>query len=312
METAAKYAYEVYKTGSFTKAAKKLYISQPSLSASISRLERELEFLIFDRSNVPCTLTPEGRIYIDSIEEIIDSENNMKSRIKALSDKHDGALSVGGSSFASYMILTKICAEFYKKYPKINVTIDIGNKGTYELTEKLENRELDVLVSYSNNNPKYIAEPILEERLVIAVNKHLLKDADVRAMALTRGEILTGNWPTDREIEDTSIFKGIEFLDFSRKSDTGMRMSKILGDYKPSRYKIQNARHSEMHYNMMCAGIGAVLTSTLGIAQKPLDEDILFFVPKSEESYRTVYLEYSKSSPLIQSFISIAKSIYSR
>jgi DNA-binding transcriptional LysR family regulator len=311
MEISAKYAYEVYREGSFTKAAKKLYISQPSLSASISRLEAEMGFQIFDRSKIPCSLTPEGRIYIESIEEIIESENNMKSRIKALRDTQHGSISVGGSSFASYMILTKICSEFYKKHPKINVTIDIGNKGSSELTEKLENKELDVLVTYSNQDTKYITEPILEERLVIAMNKKLVPREDIRRLSLSREEILRGDYSPEREIEDTSIFRGIEFLDFSRKGDTGRRMAKILGDYKSSRYKIQNARHSEMHYNMMCAGIGATITTTLAIAQKPLDEDILFFMPKSEESYRTVYLAYSiysSENPLVASFLSVAKS----
>ena len=45
METTAKYAYEVYKKGSFTKAAKDLYITQPSLSAAIARLEGDLGLL---------------------------------------------------------------------------------------------------------------------------------------------------------------------------------------------------------------------------------------------------------------------------
>ena len=110
-----------------------------------------------------------------------------------------------------------------------------------------------------------------------------------------------------------SIFSNIEFLDFSRKSDTGRRMLKLLPSYKSSHYRIENSRHSEMHYNLMCGGIGAVLTNTLAIAQKPYDENILFFLPKNEESYRKVYLAYNplaKSNPLIKNFIAIAKSLY--
>ena len=68
METVATYAYQIYKKGSFTKAAKELYISQPSLSAAISRLESDLGFRIFDRSTIPCSLTAEGRVYIESLE----------------------------------------------------------------------------------------------------------------------------------------------------------------------------------------------------------------------------------------------------
>ena len=64
----------------------------------------------------------------------------------------------------------------------------------------------------------------------------------------------------------------------------------------------------------MCAGIGAVLTTTLAIAQKPYDENILFFMPKCEESYRKIYLAYhfsSRNNHLIKKFIRVSKDIYS-
>jgi len=313
METIAKYAYEVYKKGSFTKAAKNLFISQPSLSAAISKLESNLGFRIFDRSTSPCSLTPRGRIYIESIEEIIAVENNMRRRIKAFSD--NSSLTVGGASFASYLLLTKICSEFFKCYPEINVTLDIGNIGSpINLIEKLENNELDILVTYDCNHPNFIVEPILEERLVIAMHKKMLGSKKLEHLALTRDEIITKRYSAEREIEDMSIFSDFDFLEFSLKSDTDHRMSKILGNYRASRYKIENAKHSEMHYNLMCAGVAAVLTTSLAIAQKPYDENILFFLPKSEESYRKIYLAYnfsSRNNHLIKNFIKVAKDIYS-
>lgn len=314
METIAKYAYEVYKKGSFTKASKNLFISQPSLSAAISKLENDLGFRIFDRSTVPCSLTPQGKIYIESIEEIIEIENNMHRRIKNFSNDYNSSLAVGGSSFASYLILTKICSEFFKSYPEINVTLDIGNIGnSLSLMEKIESKELDILVTYVNNHPNFIIEPIFEERMVIAMHKKMPGSEKLEHRALTRDEILTKRYSIDREIEDTSIFGDIEFLEFPLKSDTNQRMSKILGNYRSSRYKIENAKHSEMHYNLMCAGIGAVLTTSLAIAQKPYDENILFFMPKCEESYRKIYLAYnfsSRNNPLIKDFIRVAKDIY--
>ncbi len=315
METIVKYAYEVYKKGSFTKAAKNLYISQPSLSVAISRLENDLGFRIFDRSTTPCSLTSEGRIYIEYIEEIIEIESTMRKRIKDISDIDHGSITVGGSSFASYSILSEICNEFYKRYPKINVTIDLGNKGdSNALMEKLDSKELDILVTYDNYHTKYMIEPVFEERLVIAMHRKMNGAEKLQHLALTRDEILTNNYSPDREIEDTSIFSDIEFLKFSRKSNTGQRMSRILGNYKSSRYKIENAKHSEMHYNLMCSGIAAVLTNSIAIAQKPYDENILFFMPKSEDSYRKIYLAYnylSKNNQLIKNFIRVAKDIYS-
>ena len=216
VETVAKYAYQVYKKGSFSKAAEDLYISQPSLSAAISRLEKDLGFRIFDRSTIPCSLTAEGRIYMESIEEILESEYNMKKRIRELSDVDRGALTVGGSSLASYLLLSEICSTFYKAFPHINVTLDIGNVGnSHVLLEKLSNKELDILITYTNQHAGCIFEPLLEERLVIAMHKGMAGTSELAHLALTREEILTKSYAPDREIEDMSIFSNVEFLEFS-------------------------------------------------------------------------------------------------
>ncbi len=313
METISKYVYEIYKQGSFTKAAKALFVSQPSLSAAIAKHEGELGFRIFDRTTIPCSLTAEGRIYIESLEQIIEVERNMKERIQRISGADYGSIAIGGGSFSSYLILSEICSAMHKTYPKINVTVDIGNVGNpHSLLDKLDNREIDVLVSYTDHSPKYTSETLCEERLVIAMHRGMKGAENLSHLALTRDEILTGSYSKDREIEDTSVFREVEFLEFPHPSDTQHRMAKILGSYKASHYKIENARHSEIHYNLMCAGIGAVLTTTLAVAQKPDDENILFFMPKNEESYRKIYLVYhpsAKSNSLIKSFIKIAKSI---
>ncbi len=317
METVASYAYQVYKNESFTKAAEALYISQPSLSAAISRLEKKLGFIIFDRSSIPLSLTAEGRIYMESIEEILECEKNMRKRIRALSDIDHGSIIVGGSSYASYLIMSEICGEFYKKKPKVTVTLDIGNIGSSQVHwEKLHNNEIDILVTYAKHHKNCVTEPLLEERLVIAMHKKMKGAKKLQPLALTRKEFLTKTYSPDREIEDLSIFRDIEFLEFPPTSDVGHRMTKLFGDYQAARYKIQNARHSEMHYNLMRAGIGAVVTTTLGVEQKLYeDEDILFFVPKSEESYRKIFLAYnpsSKNNPLIKHFIKVAKDIYAK
>ena len=61
-----KYVYEIYKEGSFSRAAKNLYISQPSLSATIKKLEQDIGITIFDRSTTPVQLTDAGKVYIET------------------------------------------------------------------------------------------------------------------------------------------------------------------------------------------------------------------------------------------------------
>ena len=68
------YIYEIYKTGSFSKAAKNLYLTQPALSIAVKKEEKELGQPIFDRSSSSIRLTEAGKAYIESMETIRKTE----------------------------------------------------------------------------------------------------------------------------------------------------------------------------------------------------------------------------------------------
>jgi len=73
------YVYAVWQERSFSKAAARLYISQPSLSAKIKKIEDELGAVIFDRSTTPLRLTEFGQIYINAITEVKQIERRMEN-----------------------------------------------------------------------------------------------------------------------------------------------------------------------------------------------------------------------------------------
>ena len=72
------YVYEVYLEKSFSKAAEKLFISQPSLSANVKRVEHHIGYPIFDRSTKPLSLTECGVQYIKAVEKIKSIQMNLK------------------------------------------------------------------------------------------------------------------------------------------------------------------------------------------------------------------------------------------
>ena len=81
MLDAMDYVYEVYLEKSFSAAAKKLFVSQPALSASVKKVEKSLGITIFDRSTNPISLTPAGRVCIESIEQMRALQNNMINQL---------------------------------------------------------------------------------------------------------------------------------------------------------------------------------------------------------------------------------------
>ena len=204
--------------------------------------------------------------------------------------------------------------KFYQKYPGIKVTLDIGNVGKRDfLGESLLKGEIDLVVTYVNNNERFIYEPLIEERLIISMHKDAPWAEKLKPYAVTHEEVVMGNYNKNKEIKDLSIFKDVEFISYENNSFIERTMTQMLGNYKVSPYMIKNARHSEMRYNLMCARIGAVVITSLPIINSQhVDKDILYFIPGSMEARRTIYIARTHATddnPIVKNFIHTAKEV---
>ena len=296
MEQNEKYVYHVYLAKSFTKAAKILYISQPSLSAAIAAKETELGFRIFDRSKKPISLTREGEIYIEMLEGKIRCENDMQIRLKQLNKPSREKIFIGGVFYTAYFLLPTICGAFYRRYPNIEVTLDIGNQGgPTTLYQKLNNKELDVIFSYTNDEKKYSCSPIFEERIILAMHKSFLTPSLV-PYVITRDELLSMSFPSEKEKVDAQLFRDIPFLSFDKNGSAMHYMANILGYYTISNHSVINAKHSGVHFNMMHAGAGAILTSDSAVRTSNVcSDDIIYFAFPKEISTRRIYTVLRKN-----------------
>lgn len=300
MELADKYVCKIWEKQSFSEAAKELYISQPSLSATVGRLEKSLGFRIFNRSTIPLTLTPQGRIYMDYLEETIVSESNMRQRIVAMGNMLYSSLSVGGQAYAALHLIPEVCGLFYRKHPDVCVTIDIGHTGGLQnLLEKLKKGALELVLSYEYDPDDFEGIPLHNERLIFIIHKNTQGASALEKYAVTREEILNNSFPPEKELEDYSIFKDIKFVRNREISHTSQIMSKILGEYHVAPHVVINLRQFDILYNLMRAGVGAVMVSDFLVKNSPEDsENFLYIVPKSPHSRRTLYIVKKKDSPL--------------
>lgn len=138
------YIYEVYKEKSFSKAAAALFISQPSLSANVKRVENRIGYPIFDRSTKPLQLTEVGKHYIQAVEKVMDIENNLENYLLDLGNLKTGTLNVGGSNFFSSWILPPLIADFSQKFP--HVQISLVEESTAKLSQFLQAGKLDLVI----------------------------------------------------------------------------------------------------------------------------------------------------------------------
>ena len=103
MFSGKEYVYEVYKEKSFSKAANNLFISQPSLSSTIKRIENKIGMPIFDRSTTPIGLTECGLKYIKAAESIMAIEQDFHNYLDDARNLQTGTLTIGLA--AIYLLL---------------------------------------------------------------------------------------------------------------------------------------------------------------------------------------------------------------
>lgn len=112
----------VAKLKSFTKAAQKLKIAQPSLSQSINILEKQIGVPLFDRTTTPISLTHAGEIYIAKASSIIDLYNDLNVQMRDVTGFENGKLRLGFSQ-TGYHFISEALPLFYKKFPNADIKI---------------------------------------------------------------------------------------------------------------------------------------------------------------------------------------------
>lgn len=135
---------EVAKFGSFSKAAKSLYMTQPAVSQAIMQLESELEIRLFTRTPRGVVLTNEGEILFEYANSAINLINVGEKKIIESKNLMAGELRIGVGDTISRYFLLPFLEEFHSKYPKIK--LKVINRTTLELTDLLKSGEVDVAI----------------------------------------------------------------------------------------------------------------------------------------------------------------------
>ena len=144
------YVYAVYREGSFQKAAEKLFVSQPSVSASVRRVEERVGSRLFDRSRKPLALTECGEAYIACTEKIFAMERDFTEYVNDWEGLRRGRLAVEGSSLFSSLLLPPMMASFRERYP--GITLTLAEETTPRLEEMLRQGTVDLVVDYTIPN----------------------------------------------------------------------------------------------------------------------------------------------------------------
>jgi len=158
----------------FTKAAKKLYMTQQSLSGHIKRLEENYGVRLFERKPI-LKLTPAGEDMALYARQILDSEQAMASRFADLTQRSAGILNLGISHQRSSAFFPGIWSRYHHEYA--NISVRLRERLTSQLTEDLQSGLIDLMVGVdipklSNLN----IVPLAQEQMRCVLNERLLRN----------------------------------------------------------------------------------------------------------------------------------------
>ena len=164
------YVLTVLKEGSFTNAAKKLYVSQPSLSQIIKTAESNLGAPIFDRSTDPITLTPAGQLYVEAARQVTTISTNLRKQVEELSKEEFGTIRLGISVQRGMELLPELYPRFKKRFP--HVGLDLHEQGSATMEKSVLEGEVGIaLLTTFPRHEELVYDLIQEEKLVLIVNR---------------------------------------------------------------------------------------------------------------------------------------------
>ena len=292
------YVYTVYEEKSFTKAAERLYISQPALSATIKKLEKDLGYPIFERRGKEVQPTYLGERYIQAVEQVRVIRRNLEREIDDLLHLRRGKIILGSTTFIASNVLPPLLRQFGKKYPEIEVELLVEQSTV--LYEKLEKGLVDIAIDNAlAEESEYTYIPLRDERILIGVPEHLPLNERYRDYQIPVQTIQQPDCDYEKLPQiNMRVFNGEPFI--LLKNGNKMR-------------QIANSIFTESHIDPRVLFEFDQLMTSISFAESGLGcsfitdtilryvgpcKNMVYYQPKTHYAYRTLYIMHKKNKYL--------------
>lgn len=287
--TQLKYALAVAEYKNFTTASEKCFVTQPTLSMQIQKLEEELEITIFNRKKKPIELTPIGKKIIQQAKVIVDESNRINDIVDQQKGFIGGEFRLGIIPTVMPTLLPIFLRTFLKRYPKVELVIE--EITTEDILQKLRDGHLDVGIAATPlEDPTIVEKIVYYEPFVGFLNaEHRLFEEDKLSIE-------------DLEIDDILLLE-----DGHCFKDSVINICKSLQKDTPNHFKIESGSFDTL-INLTKEGMGMTLLpylQTLNLNEKD-KKNLREF--KSPAPSREISLIYHKSQLKIQ-LIEALKSV---
>lgn len=179
----------VFKNKSFSKAAKELFLTQPTISEHIKTLEEELDCKLFDRFGKVIIPTTEAEILYENAQGVVEKVENLKEVLQKIKSTPSGNLYIAASSIPGTYILPKLMSSFKNIYPQISIQIDISDSKSV-IESLLSGQILLGIVGTKLRKSKIDYFPFMDDELVI-VSPNLIKESFIEPEEILKYPFIT-------------------------------------------------------------------------------------------------------------------------
>ena len=274
-----KYVVTVAETGTITEAAGKLYISQPSLTNAIHELEREMQIVIFNRTNKGISLSKEGDIFLGYARQV-------REQAEILEDKYKGEGS-GKKQFCvstqHYSFAVNAFVDLIKKYGQEEYDFSLRETQTYEIIEDVAKMRSEIGILFLNDfNEKVITKILKSNELEF----HDLFVAKPHVFISRRHPLADHQIITNEELES------YPYLSFEQGEHNSFYFSEEIFSASERKKNIR-VRDRATLFNLLIGLNGYTVCS--GVIDKKLNGKDIIAVPLADESdMRIGYITHRK------------------
>lgn len=161
---------EVARTGNVSRAAERLYVTQPALTARLQVLEKELREELFVRTGRGVRLTDAGRVFLPCAERALQSVEDGRQALVDLHSASAGRLALGAAPAVSTYVLPPVLKRFAVLHPRVDVAVRTGH--SEEIMSMVLNDEVQVGLVRSLRHAEIDSTPLYDDELVLVAYPH--------------------------------------------------------------------------------------------------------------------------------------------
>lgn len=274
-----KYVVSVAESHHFGKAAERCFVSQPTLSGQIKKLEEELGVSLFERTSRSVEVTPVGEMILKHARQILDQVNVIEQVAQTFEDPLAGPLRIGAIPTLSPYLMPSILMPLKNKHPQMNLVL--SEELTNTLTKRLKNHEIDAaLIATEVDEQEFGVMPLFKEPFWLA-------------------------YPSDHSIAlkteiDRADLDGADLLLLAEGHCLAKQALDVCHQNRKDQGDMADLRASSLEtlLQMVSAGFGSTLVPALAMRGSwTSNEGISTYKLKLNDAHRCISLIYRKSYP---------------